>query len=178
MVTNKVMPYTDYSMTPCIQKVFIATYMSVPTRKPPLWHFIYSDAICLHSYNVCKDDNFTKFWKLYTIACMLYFCCMRNYFTKMELFNCLIQNSALIWKHSIFPQGRFSYGPTHICIWSTMYNHYANSHISCLWLEKDLIWVLGTKINLKLELCIVSMYWNSPILCYTMMIPSLMLPMT
>ena len=25
MVTNKVMSYTDYTMTPCIQKVFIAT---------------------------------------------------------------------------------------------------------------------------------------------------------
>ena len=39
---------------------------------------------------------------------------------------------------------------THICIWSTMYNHYANSHICCLWLEKDVdpIWFLGTKVNL------------------------------
>ena len=91
MVTNKVMSYTDYTMTPCIQKVFIATY---------------------------------------------------------------------------------------ICIWSTMYNHYAYSHICCLWLEKDPIWFLGTKVNLYFELCIVSMYWNLPILCYTMMIPSLMLPMT
>ena len=61
MVTNKVMTYTDYTMTPFIQKVFIATY---------------------------------------------------------------------------------------ICIWSTMYNHYAYSHICCLWLEKDPIWFLGTKVNL------------------------------
>ena len=61
MVTNKVMSYTDYTMTPCIQKVFIATY---------------------------------------------------------------------------------------ICIWPTMYNHYANSHICCQWLEKDPIWFLGTKVNL------------------------------
>ena len=61
MVTNKVLSYTDYTMTPCIQKVFIATY---------------------------------------------------------------------------------------ICIWSTMYNHYANSHICCLWLEKDPIWFLGTNVNL------------------------------
>ena len=29
MVTNKVMPYTDYTMTPCIQKAFIATYIFV-----------------------------------------------------------------------------------------------------------------------------------------------------
>ena len=29
MVTNKVMPYTDYTMTPCIQQVFIATYIFV-----------------------------------------------------------------------------------------------------------------------------------------------------
>ena len=29
MVTDKVMPYTDYTMTPCIQKVFIATYILV-----------------------------------------------------------------------------------------------------------------------------------------------------
>ena len=65
-----------------------------------------------------------------------------------------------------------------IYLWSTMYNHYTNSHICCLWLEKDPIWFLGTKVNLYLELCIVSMYWNSPILWYTMMIPSLMLPMT
>ena len=61
MVTNKVMSYTDYTMTPCIQKVFIATY---------------------------------------------------------------------------------------ICIWSTVYNHYANSHICCLWLEKDPIWFLGREVNL------------------------------
>ena len=27
MITNKVMSYTDYTMTPCIQKVFIATYI-------------------------------------------------------------------------------------------------------------------------------------------------------
>ena len=41
---------------------FIAReYMSVPVRKPPLWHFTYSDDIYLHSYNVSKDDNFTKF---------------------------------------------------------------------------------------------------------------------
>ena len=29
MITNKVMPYTDYTMTPCIQKAFIATYILV-----------------------------------------------------------------------------------------------------------------------------------------------------
>ena len=29
MVTNKVMSYTDYTMTPCIQKVFIATYICI-----------------------------------------------------------------------------------------------------------------------------------------------------
>ena len=58
MVTNKVMSYTDYTMTPCRQKVFSATY---------------------------------------------------------------------------------------ICIWSTMYNHYANSHICCLWLEKHPVSFLGTK---------------------------------
>ena len=28
MVTSKVMSYTDYTMTPCIQKVFIATYIN------------------------------------------------------------------------------------------------------------------------------------------------------
>ena len=61
MVTNKVMSYTDCTMTPCLQKVSIATY---------------------------------------------------------------------------------------ICIWSTMYNHYANSHICCLWHEKDPIWFLGTKVKL------------------------------
>ena len=66
MVTNKVMSYTDYTMTPCIKKVFIATY---------------------------------------------------------------------------------------ICIWSTMYNHYANSHICCLWLEKDPIWFLRTKVNFASFLC-------------------------
>ena len=32
--------------------------------------------------------------------------------------------------------------------------------------------------NLQLEVCIVSLHWHSAILCYTMMIPSLMLPMT
>ena len=37
---------------------------------------------------------------------------------------------------------------TYICIWWTMYNHYANSHICCLWLEKDPIWFLGTKVSL------------------------------
>ena len=29
-----------------------------------------------------------------------------------------------------------------------MYNHYANSHICCLLLEKDPIWFLGTKVKL------------------------------
>ena len=29
MVTNKVMSYTDYTMTPCIQEVFIATYICI-----------------------------------------------------------------------------------------------------------------------------------------------------
>ena len=61
MVTNKVMSYTHYTTTPCIQQVYIATY---------------------------------------------------------------------------------------IRIWSTMYNHYAKSHICCLWLEKDPIWFLWTKLNL------------------------------
>ena len=32
-------------------------YMSMPTRKPPLWRIAYSDVICLHIYNVYKDDN-------------------------------------------------------------------------------------------------------------------------
>ena len=32
--------------------------MSKSTWKPPLWHFA---IICLLSYNVCKDDNFTIF---------------------------------------------------------------------------------------------------------------------
>ena len=88
-----------------------------------------------------------------------------------------LQSYVLYWLHhdSLYIKGFIA---TYICIWSTMYYHYANSHICCLWLEKDPIWFLGTKVNLKLELCIVSMYWNSPILCYTMMIPSLMLPMT
>ena len=34
---------------------------------------------------------------------------------------------------------------THICIWSTMYNHYANSHICCLWLEKEPYLIFGNK---------------------------------
>ena len=29
--------------------------MSMPTRKPPLWHFTHSNLICLQSYVVCKD---------------------------------------------------------------------------------------------------------------------------
>ena len=29
MVTNKDMSYTDYTMTPCIQKVFIAAYICI-----------------------------------------------------------------------------------------------------------------------------------------------------
>ena len=33
MVTNKVMSYTDYTMSPCIQKVFIATYIFVYDRQ-------------------------------------------------------------------------------------------------------------------------------------------------
>ena len=58
MVTNKVISYTDHTMTPCIQKVFIATY---------------------------------------------------------------------------------------ICIWSTMYNHYAYSHICYLWLDKGPYLIFGNK---------------------------------
>ena len=34
--------------------------------------------------------------------------------------------------------------------WLTMYNHYDNSHICCLWLEKDPIWFWGKKVNLQL----------------------------
>ena len=29
--------------------------------KTSLWHFTYSDIICLHSNNLCKDGNFTIF---------------------------------------------------------------------------------------------------------------------
>ena len=52
-----------------------------------------------------------------------------------------------------------------------------NSHICCLWPKKDPtgIWFWGTNLrkmsNLQLELCIVSLRWNSTILCYTMMLP-------
>ena len=55
------------------QLTIFQSYMSIPTRKPPLWHFTYSNVICLHSYNVCKDDKITIFWKLNIVACMLYF---------------------------------------------------------------------------------------------------------
>ena len=48
-------------------------YMSMPTRKTPLWLFTYNDVIYLHSYNVCKDRNFTIFWKRYTVAPMFMF---------------------------------------------------------------------------------------------------------
>ena len=52
---------------------------------------------------------------------------------------------------------------------STMYNHYASSHICCLWLEKDPIWFLEQR---KL------VAWTLHRVYDTMMIPSLMLPMT
>ena len=51
----------------------VQTYMSMPMKKPPLWHFTYSDVICVHSYNIYKDGNFTLFWKKNTVAHMLYF---------------------------------------------------------------------------------------------------------
>ena len=45
------------------------------TGKPP------RDVICLHSYDVCKDVDFTIFSKWNTVACMLHFYCMRHNFT-------------------------------------------------------------------------------------------------
>ena len=47
--------------------------MSMPTRKPPLWHITYSNVIFLHSYNICKDDKFTIFWKWNKVDWLLYF---------------------------------------------------------------------------------------------------------
>ena len=52
----------------------------------PLWHFTFRDAICLYSYNVCKNGDLTIFWKWNTVARMLYFNCMRHYLTHEEFF--------------------------------------------------------------------------------------------
>ena len=85
--------------------------MSVPTRKPPLWHLTYSDAICLHSYNVCKDDNFSKYSKWNTVARMLYFHCMRHYFTKMEFSTVRYKILRLSENMRYFHKGGFPMGP-------------------------------------------------------------------
>ena len=68
------------------------------TANITLWHFTFSDVICLHGYNVCRDGNFIIFWKLNAVAPTLYYYCMRHYCTHYKFFNCQIQNSALIWK--------------------------------------------------------------------------------
>ena len=52
MVTNKVMSYTDYTMTPCIQKVFIATYICI-------WS-TYIIIMLIHTY-VVYDSRRTLF---------------------------------------------------------------------------------------------------------------------
>ena len=87
--------------------------MNTPTKKPPLWHFAFSDIIFLNSNNVCKDGNF-MFWKWNTVVRMLYFNIMRHYFTYKELVISPIQNFALIWKCAIFHKEGFSHGHFHI----------------------------------------------------------------
>ena len=49
--------------------------MSMPTRKPLLWHFTYIDVSSFYSYmnNVCKDGSYTIFWKWITFDRLLYF---------------------------------------------------------------------------------------------------------
>ena len=47
--------------------------MSTPLRKPPLWHFTYSDFICLQSYEVCKDCNITIAQSLINIRKALFY---------------------------------------------------------------------------------------------------------
>ena len=51
--------------------------MNMPTRKPRLWHFTYSNLICLAQF--CKDGVLQYFWEWYRVACMLYFYCLRNF---------------------------------------------------------------------------------------------------
>ena len=45
MVTNKFLSYTDYSMTPCIQKVFIATCICI--RSTMYNHYAYSHILSM-----------------------------------------------------------------------------------------------------------------------------------
>ena len=84
--------------------------MSTPTRKPPSWHFTYIDVICLHSYNVCKNSNCTIFEKgIQLLACCIFI--LWGIILLIRIFSTVkIQNSALIWKHSIFSKGRLSHG--------------------------------------------------------------------
>ena len=55
MVTNKVMPYTDYTMTPCIQKVFIATYIFVTDWQCTI-------IMIIHTYVVWFEKDPIWFW--------------------------------------------------------------------------------------------------------------------
>ena len=61
---------------------------------------------------------------------------------------CYKQSYALYWLHhdSLYTKG--FYCNIYIRKWLTRYNHYDNSHICCLWLEKDPIWFWGKKVNL------------------------------
>ena len=59
MVTNKVMSYTDYTMTPCIQKVFIATYTKCICIWSTMYYLIFGNkgklvAWTLHRFYVLK----------------------------------------------------------------------------------------------------------------------------
>ena len=57
--------------------------LSMPMRKPPLWHFTYWGVICLQSYDICKDGNITIFWRWRTVACTLYYYLCGTFFNLM-----------------------------------------------------------------------------------------------
>ena len=48
--------------------------MSMPKRN--LTHFTYSDVICLQSYGICKNGNWTICLNLSTVTGMLYYYCV------------------------------------------------------------------------------------------------------
>ena len=146
-----VYPYIEYSC-----KVAIHIIISWILGSGPRWYGKW------HSHVIQEQgNNYSLPFFLRSSNICLKTCFFRQIFLKSIFF--LMQNSwkpgicisygykqsyVLYWLHHDPLYTKGFYCKIYICIWSTMSNHYANSHICCLWLEKDPIWFLGTEVNL------------------------------
>ena len=93
------------------------TYMSMPTRKPPWWHFVYRNVTCRQSFDVGKHHTFMKF-QIWTEDARLLCFSVWGIILLFMIITTVRQAILLLSKNvKIFHKGFYSMGPLICEIW-------------------------------------------------------------